>query len=128
MNKMTNDDMQALFDAFNRHDIDSVMAYFHDDIVFDTVAGPEAYGSRIEGKPAVSDQFENTWGTMLDVQWLNGKHFVAEDRIVSESTFVATQPDGKRIHADGVDLFTIRDGKIVRKQAFRKQRPPFDPA
>ncbi|WP_186764492.1 nuclear transport factor 2 family protein [Pistricoccus aurantiacus] len=128
MNGMTHDDMQALFDAFNRHDIDAVMAYFHDDIVFETVSGPETYGTRIEGKQAVSEQFENTWGTMPDVQWLNGKHYVAEDRIVSESTFVATRPDGKRVHADGVDLFTFRDGKIVGKQAFRKQRPPFDPA
>ena len=93
MNGMTHDDMQALFDAFNRHDIDAVMAYFHDDIVFETVSGPETYGTRIEGKQAVSEQFENTWGTMPDVQWLNGKHYVAEDRIVSESTFVATRPD-----------------------------------
>nr|WP_299245079.1 nuclear transport factor 2 family protein [uncultured Halomonas sp.] len=124
---MTDQDMQDLFEAFNRHDIDAVMAYFHDEILFETVAGPEAYGTRIKGKQAVSEQFENTWGTMPDVQWINGKHYFADERIVSESTFVATQPDGKRIHADGVDLFTIQEGKIIGKQAFRKQRPPFDP-
>lgn len=125
---MNNNDMNTLFDAFNRHDIDTVMSYFHDEIVFETVAGNEAYGTRITGKPAVKAQFENTWGSMPDVQWINGKHFMADDVIVSESTFVATQPDGKRLHADGVDLFTIREGKIVGKQAFRKQRPAFDPA
>ncbi|TAL90160.1 MAG: nuclear transport factor 2 family protein [Candidimonas sp.] len=124
---MTVNEMQKLFDAFNRHDIDVIMTYFHDGIVFDTVSGSEAYGTRIEGKQAVREQFEKTWGSMPDVRWLNENHFVAGDRIVSESTFVATQADGKRVHADGVDLFTLRDGKIVRKQAFRKNRPLLDP-
>lgn len=128
MNGMTNEKLNEMFEAFNRHDIDAVMSYFAEDIVFDTVAGSEAYGTRIEGSRAVRAAFENTWGTMPDVQWLNGTHYFADERIVSESTFVATQADGKRVHADGVDLFTVRDGKIVRKQAFRKQRPPFDPA
>ncbi len=125
---MNADDFDVLFDAFNRHDIDEVMSYFHDDIVFETVSGPEAYGTRIEGKSAVREQFENTWGTMPDVQWLNGQYFtVTEDRVVSECTFVATNPDGKRQEADSVDLFTIKDGKIVSKRAFRKNRPLLDP-
>ncbi|GAA3548440.1 nuclear transport factor 2 family protein [Zobellella aerophila] len=125
---MTNEDMHELFHAFNRHDIDAVMAYFADDIVFDTVAGDQAYGTRIKGRQAVKERFEDTWGTMPDVQWINGNHYFAGDRVISESTFVATQPDGKRIEADGVDIFTFRDGKIIGKQAFRKQRPAFDPA
>lgn len=128
MKEMTNEKLNDMFDAFNRHDIDAVMGYFADDIVFDTVSGLEAHGTRIVGSEAVRAAFENTWGTLPDVQWLNGTHYFSDDRVVSESTFVATQTDGKRIEADGVDLFTIRDGKIVRKQAFRKQRAPFDPA
>jgi taurine dehydrogenase small subunit len=124
---MTEAELNDLFDAFNRHDIDAIVPYFHDDIVFATVSGPEAYGTRIVGKKAVMAQFEATWGAMPDVQWLNGKHYFAQDRIVSESTFIATQADGRRHHADSVDLFTLRDGKIVRKQAFRKNRPLLDP-
>ncbi|WP_348815695.1 nuclear transport factor 2 family protein [Halomonas sp. H10-59] len=143
MTTMTNETLNRLFAAFNAHDIDAVMSYFTDDIVFDTVAGDQAHGTRIEGWEAVKAAFENTWGTMPDVQWINGRHYfvmagVADggsdgpgaggERIVSESTFVATQPDGKRVEADGVDLFSVRDGKITRKQAFRKQRPAFDPS
>lgn len=143
MTTMTNETLNRLFVAFNAHDIDAVMSYFADDIVFDTVAGDQAHGTRIVGREAVKAAFENTWGTMPDVQWINGRHYfvtggVADggsdgpgaggERIVSESTFVATQPDGKRVEADGVDLFSVRDGKITRKQAFRKQRPAFDPS
>ncbi|MGQ7248123.1 nuclear transport factor 2 family protein [Halomonas sp. V046] len=129
MTTMTNDTLNRLFEAFNAHDIDAVMSYFADDIVFDTVAGEQAHGTRIEGRDDVKAAFENTWGTMPDVQWINGRHYVVQggERIVSESTFVATRPDGKRIEADGVDLFSVREGKIIRKQAFRKQRPAFDP-
>ena len=124
---MTEAELNDLFAAFNRHDIDAIMEYFHDDIVFDTVSGPETYGTRIVGKKAVGAQFEATWGAMPDVQWLNGTHYFAQDRIVSESTFVATKSAGRRHHADSVDLFTLCDGKIIRKQAFRKNRPLLDP-
>lgn len=120
---MTREDFDALFQAFNRHDIDTVMSYFHDDILFETVSGSEAHGTRIEGKAAVRAQFEATWGTMPDVQWSNESYFLfTPDRIVSECTFIATNRDGTRQHADSVDLFTIKDGKIASKRAFRKNR------
>ena len=49
----------------------------------------------------------------------------AEDgtRGVSQWTFRATNPDGTRTEVQGVDLFRIRDGRLVEKQAIRKQRP-----
>lgn len=125
---MTRDDFDILFQAFNNHDIDKVMSYFHEEIVFETVSGTEAHGTRWEGKAAVREQFENTWGTMPDVRWINDNHFLfTDERVVSQTTFVATNPDGKRQHADSVDLFMIKDGKIACKQAFRKNRPLLDP-
>ena len=125
---MTQDDFDKLFQAFNRHDIDTVMSYFHDDIVFETVSGPDSHGTRILGKTAVREQFANTWGTMPDVQWKNESYFLfTKDRVVSECTFKATNPDGKRQCADSVDLFTVKDGKIIGKRAFRKNRPLLDP-
>ncbi|WP_299962414.1 nuclear transport factor 2 family protein [uncultured Roseobacter sp.] len=121
---MTRDDFDTLFRAFNRHDIDDVMSYFHDDVIFETVSGDNAHGTRIEGKAAVRAQFEATWGTMPDVQWRNESYFLfTPERIVSECTFIATNPDGTRQHADSVDLFTLKDGKIASKRAFRKNRP-----
>ena len=125
---MNREQMTAMFDAFNRHAIDDVMEYFADDVVFDTVSGNEAHGTRIVGKAAVRDAFVNTWTTMPDVQWAKGEFFFADQRVVSECTFMATQPDGLRVEADSVDLFTLEKGKITRKQAFRKQRPAFTPA
>ena len=120
---LTADDLKATFDAFNRHDIDGVMTHFADDCVFNTIAGDEAYGTRIAGRDAIAQAFTNVCTGIKDAQWADHRHFVAGDRGVSEWTFRGTNPDGSRVDAQGVDLFTIRDGKIVEKQAFRKQRP-----
>lgn len=124
--KLTADDLKATFDAFNRHDIDGVMTHFADDCVFYTVAGDKDFGNEIKGKDAIAKAFAGVWTAMPDVQWAEHSHFISEDgtRGVSQWTFRATNVDGTRTEAQGADLFRIRDGKIVEKQALRKQRPP----
>lgn len=115
--------LEDLFDAFNRHDIDAVMCRFATDAIFEAVGGSEVYGTRFEGLSAIGAAFENVWKTMTDAHWAHRDHLIVGDRAVSEWTFSGTNPDGSRIEADGVDLFHLCDGLIVRKQAFRKQRP-----
>ena len=116
-------DLSDLFDAFNRHDVDAVMSYFADDCIFNAVGGPEVYGTRFEGRQAIASAFSGVWAAMADAHWDHHGHFVHGDRAVSEWTFSGTNTDGTRVEAEGCDLFTLRDGKIVRKQAFRKSRP-----
>ena len=124
--QLTAADLQATFDAFTRHDIAGVMTQFADNCVFYTVAGDNEYGNRVEGKEAIAKAFTGVWTSMPDVQWADHEHFISEDgsRGVSQWTFRATNPDGTRTEVQGVDLFRIRDDKIVEKQAIRKQRPP----
>jgi taurine dehydrogenase small subunit len=121
---LTTDDLVATFDAFNRHDVEAVMTHFADDCVFYTVAGPEVYGSKVEGAKAIADAFSAVWAAMPDAHWDHHGHFVHGDRAVSEWTFSGTAADGSRTEAEGADLFTLRDGLIVVKQALRKQRLP----
>jgi ketosteroid isomerase-like protein len=35
-------------------------------------------------------------------------------------------PDGRRLEVNGCDFLTVRDGKIVNKNSYRKQRPPIE--
>lgn len=121
---ITTEDLARLFDAFNRHDIDAIMAFFAEDCTFDAVAGPEAYGTRFTGRSAIAAAFSGVWTAMPDAHWAHHSHLVQVDRAVSEWTFSGTQADGTRIEADGCDLFTLKEGQIIRKQAFRKNRPP----
>ena len=120
---ITADDLARLFDAFNQHDIDGVMRFFAEECVFNGVAGSEAYGTRFVGAKPIAAAFSGVWKAMPDAHWAHHGHFVHGERAVSEWTFSGTNADGSRIEAEGCDLFTLSDGKIVRKQAFRKNRP-----
>lgn len=125
---VTAETLQAFGDAWNRHDIDALMSFMSDDCVFQTVGGAEAFGTRHEGRDAVRKAFVQAWTACADAQWRNGRHFVHGDRGVSEWTFTGTRADGSRIEADGCDIFTFKDGLIVVKNAFRKDRPLLPPA
>ncbi|HEV7415829.1 nuclear transport factor 2 family protein [Tianweitania sediminis] len=116
-------DLSDLFDAFNRHDIEGIMRFFDDACTFDAIGGAEVYGTRFQGKDAIAAAFTGVWTAMPDAQWADHTHFLAGDRGVSEWTFKGTAKDGSRVEAQGCDLFTLQGGKIVRKQAFRKNRP-----
>lgn len=122
---LTAQDLADTFDAFNRHDVKAVMTHFADDCVFYTVAGEEKYGNKVEGAKAISTAFAGVWAGMVDAHWDHHSHFVHGDRAVSEWTFSGTDANGMRIEAEGADLFTLRDGKIIVKQALRKSRPMF---
>lgn len=115
--------LQAFADAWNRHDIDALMSFMTADCVFHAVAGPDVMGRSFVGQDAVKAGFQLAWQTCPDAAWLDGVHFVAGDRGVSESTFCGTRADGTRIEARMIDVFTFRDGKIAVKNAFRKDRP-----
>jgi len=110
--------------AWNRHDIDALMSFMADDCAFHAVAGPELLGRSYVGRDAVREGFMAAWQTFPDAAWLDGVHFVAGNRGVSETTFRGTKADGTRIEARMVDVFTFRDGKIAVKNAYRKDRPP----
>lgn len=115
--------LMAFGQAWNRHDIDALMAFMDEDCIFHAAAGPELQGKTFSGREAVRAGFQLAWQTFPDAAWLDGNHFVAGDRGVSESTFSGTKADGTRIEARMVDVFTFRNGKIAVKNAFRKDRP-----
>jgi ketosteroid isomerase-like protein len=109
-------------DAFNRHDLDALMAHMTEDCIFDASAGSEQHGQRYVGRDAVGGGFAEVFANFPDCQWEEGQHWVAEDRGVSEWVFRGTRLDGTRVEVNGCDLFTFRDGKIAVKDSFRKQR------
>ncbi|MBU6257076.1 MAG: nuclear transport factor 2 family protein [Burkholderiales bacterium] len=116
--------LEAFAAAWNRHDIDALMAFMTDDCVFHAVAGPELQGRTYSGAEAVRAGFQLAWQIFPDAAWRDGVHVVCGDRGISESTFSGTRADGTRIEARMVDVFTFRDGRIAVKNAFRKDRPP----
>jgi ketosteroid isomerase-like protein len=108
--------------AWNRHDVDGLMACMTDDCVFEASAGPEVAGTRHVGRDAVRRAYAAVFEAYKDARWNNPRHFVAGDRAVSEWTFTGTTKDGAHVEVNGCDVFTLRGAKIVVKNSYRKQR------
>ena len=108
--------------AWNRHDVDGLMACMTDDGVFEAAAGKEVAGTRHVGKDAVRRAYAAVFEAYADARWNNPRHFVAGDRAVSEWTFTGTTKDGTKVEVNGCDVFTLRAGKIALKNSYRKQR------
>ncbi len=124
--EVTAEVLQAFADAWNRHDAEALMSFMSDDCVFEASAGPDICGTRYAGREAVRTSFAEVWATFPDAHWGNARHFVHEERGVSEWTFTGTREDGTRVEVHGCDLFAFRDGKIVLKNSYRKNRQPLD--
>jgi ketosteroid isomerase-like protein len=114
--------MLATFgDAWNRHDVDTIMSFMADPCVFETTAGREPCGTRYEGRERVRQAFARVFEMFPDARFGDARHFVAGDRGLSEWRFTGTR-DGVKVEVDGCDVFTFRDGKIAVKSSFFKQR------
>ena len=107
--------------AWNAHDIDALMSFMTDDCIFETAAGSHVYGNRFTGHEQVRKAFESAWIQFPDAQWLDASHFVFGDNGISEWRFCGTDLKGVTVEANGVDVFTFKDGKIFKKNVFRKQ-------
>ncbi|WP_153098819.1 nuclear transport factor 2 family protein [Paraburkholderia hayleyella] len=110
--------------AFNRHDAKALMHLMTPDCVFEAAGGKETYGARFVGQAAVREAFDAVFRNFPDAHWGDSCHYTMGERGVSEWLFTGTHRDGRRIEAQGCDLFVFRDGLIAVKRAFRKDRPP----
>lgn len=120
--EVTTEMLQAFAEAWNRHDLDALMSFMTEDCVFEASAGVDVCGTRFVGRESVRAGFAEVWATFPDAQWRDARHFVLEDRGVSEWTFTGTRADGTRVEVNGCDLFTFRDGRISLKNSYRKSR------
>lgn len=123
------DDLQRLLiehtEAWNSHDLDRLMSLFADDCVFEASGGPEFCGRRFRGREDVRSAFAGVLDSMPDANWGDGRHFgISENYGVSEWRLTGTLLDGTRLDVLGCDFITVHEGRIVRKNSFRKQRPP----
>jgi ketosteroid isomerase-like protein len=115
--------LQAVLDAFNRHDLDGIMEHFADDAVFESPRGPDPWGTRYEGRDAVRAGLAKRFEGIPNVHYGDDRHFLSAwgDRGVSEWTLTGTTTDGQRLEVRGCDLWTLRNGQIVVKDSYWKR-------
>ena len=105
-------------EAFNRHDVDGVMAAMTEDCVFENTA-PAPDGKRYHGQTEVRAFWEAFFQSSPDALFEAEEMFAAGDRCVVRWVYRKTR-NGQPWHLRGVDLFRVRDGKVAEKLAYVK--------
>lgn len=111
--------IQRFNDAFNRHDVDAVMAAMTADCVFENTYPPPD-GERFEGAAAVRGFWERFFAASPRAAFETEEIFAAGDRGVVRWLYRWVAPDGTRGHVRGVDIFRVRDGKVAEKLSYVK--------
>lgn len=119
-NEVTVETLERVLEAFNRHDLDAIMAFFAEDAVFESPRGAEPFGTRYTGKAAVREGLAGRFSGIPDVRYSEDRHWVSGDRGCSEWLLTGTSTTGEWIAVRGCDLWEFRDGLIVRKDSYWK--------
>jgi ketosteroid isomerase-like protein len=106
------------FDAFNRHDIDGVMACYHEQPVLISPTG-----KRCEGRDAVRRSYETEFAMFpdgrCDLRLCAGNG----GRGVAESFFHGTHAERGKMEAIGAEVIEIVDGKIKEIRDYHRLVP-----
>ncbi len=110
--------IERFSEAFNSQDADALAELLTDDTIFEDTSPPPD-GRRIEGKAAVIEHWR-TWFARNA-----GAVFDAEDVIVCDNRAVVRwvyrkERNGQPWHIRGVDVFTVRGGRVAAKLSYVK--------
>ncbi len=107
------DVIDAYNEAWNRHDLDGIVALHAPGMVFENHnAGERAEGDDV--RTHIAAIFEN-WP---DLRFTGRSLYVGDTFVVQEWTAHATHPTGTELTWEGVDIFPFKNGKILRKDVY----------
>ena len=105
--------------AFNRHDVDAVMAAMTDDCVFENTS-PSPDGTRYEGQAAVRRFWEEFFHASPQAVFTTEDILAAGDRCTVRWIYNWGGDGASAGHVRGVDVFQVRDGKVAEKLSYVK--------
>ena len=112
--------VKGFLEAFNRHDVDAVMAAMTDDCVWES-AFPLPDGTRYEGKAAVRAYLQEVFRSRPDAVSEAEDIFAAGDRCFVRLVRRWTDKDGKPQHFRGIGAFRVQDGKVAEDLVYHKR-------
>lgn len=116
--------LKKYIQAWNDHDIETIMSLTADECAFYTIAGETEQGTVHEGREQVRAAFQAAWTNIPNAAWLDPEFFILDDnRAMNTSLFRGTDLEGGKHEARMVDLYTFSGDKIAIKSAYRKNRP-----
>jgi len=118
---VTTELLDAIQDAFNRHDVEGILAYFAEDCEWLMARGPHApEGRRCRGKAEIGRVLSERYARIPDMRWVEMRHWIFGDKALSEWTVKGTPIEGPALYLLGCDLWELRDGKVVKKDTYWK--------
>src|SRR4051812_2414092 len=105
--------------AWRRADMATLMKFIADDCVYSASVGPGP-GETFVGKEAVRAGFAKLLAHDSDGVAEPGEIRSAGDWVVSTWGYRKPGRDGRETLVRGCDVFVLRDGMVIRKDAFRK--------
>ncbi|MBV9183537.1 MAG: nuclear transport factor 2 family protein [Acidobacteria bacterium] len=117
-NYVTRKVIDSFNEVFNQHDANRLGTLLTEDTVFeDTSPAPD--GRRVEGKTNVVAFWQGWFARNPDARFEAEEILVMGDRAIVRWIYHKMR-DGRPWHLRGVDIFTVREGKVAAKLAYVK--------
>ena len=107
--------------AWSNHDLEGVMALFHEDVIFDSWTG-----GKVRGKEALRKAWESWFDNHGNFRFLEEETFIDEKeqkvlyRWLLEWPSLESGKEGKPEKRRGVDVIHFENGKIINKITYSK--------
>ena len=98
------------------------MSFFAEDAVFDHATGPDINGTRFSGLDTIRSIFQGLFDNVESVHWEPIDSRVSGDKAYCEFHRVAKLKSGEIQDYLSVDVLTFREGLIIHKDTFYKNR------
>jgi ketosteroid isomerase-like protein len=109
--------VRRFIESVGRHDVDAILADMTDDAVYENL-GQDVDSGRHQGRAQVRAAFEAVFAAYPDCHSDTDELFAAGDRCCYCWTMRWTEDDGSEGSSHGVDIFTVRDGKVAYKKTY----------
>jgi ketosteroid isomerase-like protein len=105
--------------AFNRHDVDGMMALMSEDCVFENTH-PAPDGTVYTGKEDVTQFWQDFFRESSQAHIVIEEVFGLGERCIMRWRYDWVDAEGEKGHVRGADIFLVRDGFIREKLSYAK--------
>ena len=114
------DTLRRIGAAFAARDVEGIVGSFAADGEFRNAKGPDIWGKSYKGHDEIRTFFAALFAGSPDIKWRHTAEYVVGNRGITEWHRTATLASGERQEWLGVDIYTFRGEKILRKDTYIK--------
>lgn len=106
--------------AFNKADVEEIAACVTDDFEWRLASGSEPSGTVLKGKDDLRRHFADKGRAHREARYSEARIHRAGDKLFGTFRVTGIDAQGRPFDRYGVDLYTLRDGKIALKDSYLK--------